>query len=321
MLDAAINDFSNLLTRRMSMFNDNIKKLKEKKMFKDLEHSAFLPNAFLILLVFFVLWAASFVLGRCISLYILKDVADETLKLSLRRIITCGFQISMFFLWVRFIEKRKILTLGFRHNRRLYKFLIGFFIGITTITIITIVLSLVGAIQIEIRKSINISINTYFGMVAIVIGWLIQSVSEEIGIRGWLIPLLGAKYSASIAILVTSVVFGILHLFTPTATVLSFVNLLLSGVFFALYVISEDCLWGVWGCHFGWNLALGNIYGFSVSGIPYSECTVFKIKVVGRNILTGGSFGPEGGILATLVLIIGIIIFSSRVQRSISRKK
>lgn len=298
------------------MFNDNIKKLKEKKMFDDLEHSRFLPNAFLILLVFSVLWAGSFILGRSISIYILKGVIDETLKLSLRRIITCGFQISIFFVWVRFIEKRKILTLGFRHNKRLYKFLIGFFIGIITITIITIVLFLVGAIQIQIRKNINMSINTYVGIVLIVVGWLVQSASEEIGIRGWLIPLLGAKYSVAIAILVTSVVFATLHLFTPTATMLSFVNLILSGVFFALYAISEDCLWGVWGCHFGWNLALGNIYPFSVSGFLSSDYTIFKIKVIGTNILTGGSFGPEGGILATLVLIIGIIICSSRVLRS-----
>ena len=301
------------------MFKDNINKLKEKEMFKDLEHNAFLSNAFFILLVFFVLWAGSFFTGRYISAYILKGVTDETLKLSLRRIITCGFQISIFFIWVRFIEKRKILTLGFRHNKRRYNFFIGFFIGITTITMITIALFLVGAIHIEIRKNINMSINTYVGIVVIVVSWLIQSVSEEIGIRGWLIPLLGAKYSVAIAILTTSVVFGVLHLFTPTATVLSFVNLILSGVCFALYAISDDCLWGVWGCHFGWNLALGNVYAFSVSGFSPTDCTIFKINVVGSNLLTGGSFGPEGGLLATLVLIIGIIIFIFRIQRNSNR--
>ncbi|WP_411682362.1 CPBP family intramembrane glutamic endopeptidase [Clostridium thailandense] len=299
------------------MLKDDIKKLKEKEMFKDLEHNVFLYNAFFILLIFFVLWAGSFFTGRYISAYILKGVTDETLKLSLRRIITCGFQISIFFIWVRFIEKRKILTLGFRHNKRAYNFFIGFFIGITTITMITIALFLAGAIHIEIRKNINMSINTYLGIVVIVVSWLIQSVSEEIGIRGWLIPLLGAKYNVAIAILTTSVVFGILHLFTPAATVLSFVNLILSGVFFALYAISEDCLWGVWGCHFGWNLALGNVYAFSVSGFSSTDCTIFKINVVGANLLTGGSFGPEGGLLATLALIMGIIIFIFRLQRNI----
>lgn len=299
------------------MFNDNIYKLKEKEMFKDLEHSTFLPNAFLTLFVFAVLWAGSFILGKFISIYMLKGIADETLNLSLRRIILCGFQISIFFIWVRFVEKRKIQTLGFRNKKILYNFFIGFLIGIMAITIITIALFLVGALQIEIRNSINMSVNTYAEMVLIVLGWLVQSVSEEIGIRGWLIPLLGARYSVAIAIFITSVVFGILHLFTPTATVLSFINLILSGVFFALYAISEDGLWGVWGCHFGWNLALGNIYAFDVSGFSSIGCSIFKIKVIGTDILTGGSFGPEGGLLATLILVIGTIIFRFRMKRGL----
>ncbi|EKQ50960.1 MULTISPECIES: CPBP family intramembrane glutamic endopeptidase [unclassified Clostridium] len=299
------------------MFN-NINRLKEKKMFKDLEHSEFLPNGFLILLVFAILWGGSFGLGRLISTYLLKDVTNQTLGLSLRSIITCGFQIFIFFLWVRFIERRKFSTVGFRGNSRLYKFIIGFFIGIISITIITFILFLAGAIQIEIVQNINMSISSYIGIIVIVAGWLVQSASEEIGIRGWLIPLLGAKYNPLISILVTSITFGVLHLFVPTATILSFANLILSGIFFALYAISEDSLLGVWGCHFGWNLALGNIYAFSVSGFSPRGSAIFKIKVIGDNLLTGGQFGPEGGLLATLIVIIGIIICCIRIKKSLA---
>jgi membrane protease YdiL (CAAX protease family) len=295
------------------LFIDSIKKLKEKKMFKDIEQSTFLPNGFFILLVFAVLWGGSFTLGRCISTLLLRGVSDEALKISLRRIMTCGFQISTFFVWVRVIEKRKLSTLGFRQNHKLKKFFIGFLIGITIITVITFVLFILGAIKIEIRKNINMSIGTYFGIILIVVGWLVQSISEEIGIRGWLIPLLGARYNALVSILITSITFGVLHLFVPTATVLSFANLILSGIFFALYAISEDSLWGVWGCHFGWNLAIGNIYSFNVSGFSAADSAIFKIKVIGNNILTGGLFGPEGGILATIAVSVGIIIFLIRI--------
>lgn len=295
----------------------DIIKYKQKEMFKDLEHSTFLPNAYLTLFIFFVLWTGSFISGRFISRYILQCVVDENLNTLLRRIITCSFQIFIFFIWVKLVEKRRIRTLGFRYNKRIYNFFIGFIIGVVAITIITIVLFLVGAIQIEIKKDINISMNLFLVIILIVVGWLLQSASEEIGIRGWLIPHLGAKYGIAIAIFITSIVFGILHLFTPAVTVLSFVNLVLSGVFFALYAISEDCLWGVWGCHFGWNLALGNIYEFNVSGFSTTGSTIFKIKTIGTNVLTGGSYGPEGGLLATLLLIIGIIIFGYRIQKNI----
>lgn len=305
----------------MVLLNDIIIKLKEKKMFKDLEHGTFLPNAFLILLIFAILWAGSFTLGRHISMYLLEAVTDETLKLSFRSIITCGFQICIFFVWVRFIEKRKFSTVGFRQNNKFYRFFIGFFIGIITTTIITFVLFLAEAIQIQVRENINMSINTFVVIVIIVVGWLVQSISEEIGIRGWLIPLLGAKYNVVISILITSITFGVLHLFVPTATVLSFVNLILSGTFFALYAISEDCLWGVWGFHFGWNLALGNIYGFSVSGFSARDSALFKINTIGNDILTGGSFGPEGGIIATLAVVMGIIICCVRIKRTVDRKR
>lgn len=296
-------------------------KYKEREMFKYLGQNAFLRNAFLILLVFVILWAGSFIIGRCLSMYLLKGVPDETLKLSFRSIITCGFQICIFFVWVKFIEKRKFSTLGFNQNKKLYKFLIGFFIGVISITIITFILFLVGAIQIEIRKNITMSISTYIRIVVIVVGWLVQSISEEIGIRGWLIPHLGVKHNLVISILSTSIIFAVLHLFVPTATVLSFVNIILSGIFFALYALSEDCLWGVWGCHFGSNLTLGNVYAFTVSGFSARGSAIFNIKVSGNSLLTGGSFGPEGGVLATLTLIIGIIICSVRIKRSVSINK
>lgn len=289
-------------------------------MFKDLEHSVFLPNIFFIVLTFAILWGCSFILGRWISEYILKNVIEETLKISFRRILTCGFQICIFFIWVRLIEKRKIATIGFRSNNRLGKFLLGFCINIIAVTIMTIALYLMGVIEIEINKNINMSINTCALIAIISAGWLVQSVSEEIGIRGWLLPVLGAKYSPKIAILVTSIAFGILHLFTPTATVLSFVNIILSGLFFNLYAINEDSLWGVWGFHCAWNLALGNIYAFMVSGFSAGDFTIFKIKVVGNELLTGGSFGPEGGLLATIVLIIGVIVCIFRLKGSINGK-
>lgn len=292
----------------MKLFKDIINGLKEKKMFKNLEHSTFLPSGFLIVLVFIILWGGSFALGRSISGYLLKDVTAETLKVSLRSIITCGFQIFIFFVWVRVIEKRKFSTVGFRQNHTLYRFFIGFFAGIISITIITLVLFLVGAVQIEVRKNMNVSISTCAVIVVIVAGWLVQSAFEEIAIRGWLVPLLGKKYNVTVSVFIASISFGVLHLFVPTATVISFANLTLSGVFFALYAISEDCLWGVWGLHFGWNLALGNIYGFSVSGFSARDSVLFKIKSVGSDVLTGGSFGPEGAILATLAVVIGILL-------------
>lgn len=297
------------------MFKDDIKNLKEKQLFKALEHSRFLPNLFLLILIFAVLWAGSFYGGRFIASFILQNVTDSTLQISLRSIITCGFQVFTFFLWVKLVEKRAFSTVGFIHKNKLIKFFRGFFIGIFSTSIITLVLFLDGAIGIEIINNINISIGIFVQIILLVLGWLIQTVSEEIGMRGWLMPILGAKYSPLIAILFTSIIVGFIHLLVPTATLMSFINLTLSGIFLSLYAVSEDCLWGVWGCHFGWNLALGNIFAFSVSGFSPRGAAIFKIKVLGGDLLTGGSYGPEASLLATILVLVGIIFFSLQIKR------
>ena len=57
----------------------------------------------------------------------------------------------------------------------------------------------------------------------------------------------------------------------------------------------------------GWNFAQGNIYGVPISG-EYDTNTVFACERIGNDILTGGAFGPEAGLLATLVFLGGILI-------------
>ena len=60
--------------------------------------------------------------------------------------------------------------------------------------------------------------------------------------------------------------------------------------------------------HTAWNFAQVNIFGFEVSGINVEVSTLFDLKLVGNDIITGGSFGVEGGLIATLVLIASIFI-------------
>lgn len=267
-------------------------------------------DIFKILFIFAFLWSSSFYIGRLLFTFLLRNPMNESINLGLRRILVCGFQIGVFFLWVKYIERRPVTELGFIKKNGFSKFTTGFFLGIFAVTIITIILFWVDAITIQtaIQQNSDLSTYIYFGFISL--GWFIQSASEEIAIRGWLIPTISYKYTKIIAIILTSLVFGIIHLFSPGVTIISFINLIMSGVFFALYAIKQECLWGVWGCHFGWNLAQGNIFGFNVSGYTPFGIKLFNVNIKDFNILTGGDFGPEGGLLTTLTLLIGIILIS-----------
>jgi membrane protease YdiL (CAAX protease family) len=115
----------------------------------------------------------------------------------------------------------------------------------------------------------------------------------------------GVQFTVA-AIFIAAIIFGILHLFSVGVTALSFINLILSGIYFACYVIGDGNILGVCGLHFAWNFALGNIYGLPVSGFAENGEKIFQTQQIGSNIFTGGDFGPEGGLVTTIILLIAI---------------
>ncbi len=62
------------------------------------------------------------------------------------------------------------------------------------------------------------------------------------------------------------------------------------------------------GYHIAWNFFQGNVFGFNVSGTTVHG--IYNIYALKNNVLTGASFGPEGGILTTIVIVIGLLIVS-----------
>lgn len=287
--------------------------LKKSSIFSKSENSRLKLNIFSIIIIFFMLWGGGFAIGRIIAMPIVglisrKTVIGESLSETLRKLIVCGIQILIFFVWVKYIEKRSIKAIGFRLQRPIKSYLLGAVIGFSSISVITLILIALGQVKLKAVIIENYSGYIIMAICIMITGWIVQSASEEVAIRGWLISTLGKRYSPLIAILVPGIIFGSIHLLNDNVTVLSFVNLILSGVFFALYFIISENIWGVCGLHFAWNFALGNIYGYKVSGFEPVGGTIFKTTQTGSDFLTGGNFGPEGGFAATLVLLIGIII-------------
>ena len=120
--------------------------------------------------------------------------------------------------------------------------------------------------------------------------------------------ILGAKHKPIIGFIVSSIVFGILHMLNPGVDVLSILNIILIGFMFGLYVIHTQDLWGACGIHAAWNFSQANIFGFSVSGLNSSSGSLLKFSINGPNYLTGGQFGPEASIFSTVIICIAIII-------------
>jgi membrane protease YdiL (CAAX protease family) len=118
-------------------------------------------------------------------------------------------------------------------------------------------------------------------------------------------PERGALYG----ILVSSVIFGLLHAANPNATFFSIVNITLAGVWLALPYLVTGSLWLSIGLHAAWNFIMGGVFGLPISGQDKTaEAALFTLKPAGPEWFTGGAFGPEGGVAGVLALLLGTVL-------------
>lgn len=148
-------------------------------------------------------------------------------------------------------------------------------------------------------------------------GYILKNLSE-----GLTFGAMGAKRAILIAWILSSIVFGLLHLGNPHANFISTSNIIIAGMFLGLgYILTGELAIPI-GLHISWNFFEGNIFGFPVSGntIPAEVVTFIKIEQMGPELWTGGAFGPEAGLLGlgTMLLGMGAIVGWIRFRRGSS---
>ncbi|RME38635.1 MAG: NUDIX domain-containing protein [Thermoflexia bacterium] len=146
-----------------------------------------------------------------------------------------------------------------------------------------------------------------------VLAFLTAAAAEEVVFRGYLQRLFSAWKGPAVGIAVSSVLFAVFHMWNPHITPLALVNIGLAGVAFALAVEWTGTLWLATGYHFAWNLFQGSVLGLPVSGMAWEG--LLTLPTDGPALLTGGSFGPEGGLLATAVLLLSLIPLRALTRR------
>ena len=119
---------------------------------------------------------------------------------------------------------------------------------------------------------------------------------------------LSTRVTIIAAIWINAIFFACMHLLNPGISVLALINLVLFGLFASVYAVKTNNIWGVCAIHSIWNFVQGNFYGILVSGMD-TGISVFKFSSTeSGKLINGGSFGLEGGLSVTIVLIIGIVI-------------
>lgn len=134
------------------------------------------------------------------------------------------------------------------------------------------------------------------------------ALAEELMFRGLPLVLLASAFGRGPAILVTSIVFGFFHALNPEVTALAIGNVALAGVFLSLAFYAPGGIWTAWGAHLGWNAMLAALDA-PVSGLPF-RIPLIDFDPGSVTWLTGGRFGPEGGLAATVVLCAGCVVLA-----------
>ena len=213
--------------------------------------------------------------------------------------------LFLFMFWVKVIEKNALSSLGFVKRNWLKYLAWGILLSLLQMGVIALVYQVSGIGSFVLNE---LSLEPLLFILGLFPFWLLQGGTEEVATRGWLLTRIAAKTNLPLAIAISSSLFGILHMGNAGVTFLSVLNIILDGVLAGLLFIYTDSIWLVVAQHGTWNYVQGNLLGFQVSGTG-ADASIFSFTMgSGPDWLTGGTFGAEGSIITTLVLLVSLVI-------------
>jgi uncharacterized protein len=130
----------------------------------------------------------------------------------------------------------------------------------------------------------------------------VPAAAEEALLRGYPLQALAEAWGVGRALVVTSAAFALAHLGNPGVTPLAVVNIGLAGLWLGVVWVRTGSLWWATGAHLGWNWGSAYLADLPVSGLELFDAPLYEASVTGPAWLGGGTFGPEGSVLATLAL-------------------
>ncbi|MFL5800885.1 MAG: CPBP family intramembrane glutamic endopeptidase [Roseiflexaceae bacterium] len=276
-----------------------------------------------------VFWIGTFIFG--FALVRLRDaVPSELLPDIYRNPVEAG--IYLLLVWVvllgsRRLDRRPIVDYGF-HLSKGWWFDLGFGLALGT-------LLMLGVFVIELAMGWIKVTGTFatadpgqpFGpaILAGFIAFLLVAVQEEVIWRGYSIKniaeglnwkVIGPRWATVIAMLISSVVFGLAHADNPGATTFSTINTMLFGLLLlsAGYVLTGELALPI-GLHVAWNFVQDFVLGFYGGATQFgaSFLAIAEGDPAGK-MWTGMPYGHESGLLGTGAIILGFLLIVAWVR-------
>jgi membrane protease YdiL (CAAX protease family) len=242
-----------------------------------------------------LIFACSFVIGlpaMSLAAFVLPEGFFAPLLLNL-----LAYPAIWLATWLaqRFLDKKRFVDLGFERPPGWWpELLVGVaFGGLLMLGIFVLEMSL-GWVRITGVAWQNGPLNAIRALALGSAVFVAVAFTEELLARGYLLQTVADGLNLAWGVLISSVIFGLLHATNPNATAISTFNLVIAGLFLAVGYVVTRRLWLPIGLHFGWNFFQGTVFGFPVSGTNF--VTLVQQTETGPDMMTGGAFGPEAGL-------------------------
>jgi uncharacterized protein len=208
---------------------------------------------------------------------------------------------------LRWVDRRPLRDLGFGLDRRVPGHLAaGVPIGAAGLVAAVLLLSMFGAYRFTSAPGSLPGWATVMG--AALLFFALPAAAEEALFRGYPFRTLVEGIGPAGATLIMSVLFALVHGTNPHVDVWGYANIFAAGVMLSLAMLWTGSLWFASAVHLGWNWATAALLDLPVSGLDLFDAPLYDGHATGPAWLTGGAFGPEGGLAGTLAVLLAIAL-------------
>lgn len=216
-------------------------------------------------------------------------------------VLTLAF-LLLTWLLLAVLDRRSFRTLGlWFYGGWGREFATGFAVGLVLMGSVVLALAAAGAVTYH-----AFAPEPFSGVLAWALILLLAATWEEITFRGYGMQRLIEAVGEPGGVLAFSALFALVHMSNPGYTTLSAVNTFLAGILLSLAYLKTRGLWLPIALHWSWNFLQGQIFSLPISGFHFAP-RLFQTEVSGPAWLSGGSYGPEGSIVLTVVCVLAIL--------------
>lgn len=260
----------------------------------------------------FILFFGAYLL----PVYFLDNFKNHFTQNLVDEFATLLFVFTSIWIAAKLLDKRKISDIGFKFRKHWFTNLLeGMVLGAIIFFLIFLIEMSMNWVEIESVVSTDSPVEFAFMFFGRFMGFFAVALMEESFSRGYQIKNISEglymgsgseKKAIVLALIISSAIFSLMHAGNPNTTVIGLINLTFIGIFYGYAFVASGSLAMPIGIHTTWNFMQGNVFGFPVSGIA-PEIALLKIKEAGPELITGGSFGPEAGLIIFVGIVFGFL--------------